>query len=93
MLKLFEDDQHKIGELGRAAPSALRVHELMRKSPLLTIPHAVTKLGLSTPTVTSALKNLEKLGLVRELTQRSRNRMFAYEGYLRILSRDTEPIR
>ena len=37
-----------------------------------------------------ALGHLEKLGIVRELTRRKRNRRFSYAGYVDIVSRDTE---
>ncbi len=52
-------------------------------------------LGLSTlsaPTVNQALSNLEKAGLVREMTGRRRDRLFAYTDYLAILAEGTEPL-
>ena len=33
----------------------------------------------------SAIEALEKLGIVREVTARQRNRQFVYEGYLPVL--------
>lgn len=36
--------------------------------------------------------NKEDLGLVRELTGKKRNRLFAYAKYLEILSEGTEPV-
>jgi hypothetical protein len=35
---------------------------------------------------------LEKLGIVREITGRKRERVFAYGRYLEILSEGTEPL-
>ena len=37
------------------------------------------------PTAGVALDRLQELGLVREITGRKRNRVFAYDAYLRIL--------
>lgn len=92
ILQLFEEDRLRIESLGRPAASALRVHQYLKTKPLTSIPSAAQTLGLSVPTVTASLKYLEQLGLVRELTQRSRNRLFAYDQYLKILTQGTDPL-
>lgn len=43
------------------------------------------------PTVNAALADLERLGIVEEVTGKRRGRVFAYKGYLAILSEGTEP--
>lgn len=68
------------------ANSTLRVHNLMRKKPLFSITYAKTELRLTVPTITSALKNLESLGIVKEVTGRSRDRLFVYAEYINILN-------
>lgn len=92
ILQLFDEDRLRIESLGRPAASALRVHQYLKTKPLTSIPSAAQFLGLSVPTVTASLKYLEQLGLVRELTQRSRNRLFAYDQYLKILTHGTDPL-
>ena len=92
ILHLFETDQRQIETLGRAASSVLRVHLLLQKIPLTSIPNAARQTGLSVPTITAALKHLQNLGLVRELTSRSRNRLFAYDNYIKLLDQGTEPL-
>lgn len=92
ILQLFDEDRQRIESLGRPAASALRVHQYLKTKPLTSIPSAAQTLGLSVPTVTASLKYLEQLGLVRELTQRSRNRLFAYDQYLKILTKGTDPL-
>lgn len=92
ILQLFEEDRLRIESLGRPAASALRVHQYLKTKPLTSIPSAAQTLGLSVPTVTASLKYLEQLELVRELTQRSRNRLFAYDQYLKILTQGTDPL-
>ncbi len=92
ILQLFDEDRLRIESLGRPAASALRVHQYLKTKPLTSIPSAAQSLGLSVPTVTASLKYLEQLGLVRELTQRSRNRLFAYDQYLKILTQGTDPL-
>ncbi len=91
ILTLFEQDRQRIENIGRAAGSALRVHQFMRKSPVFSINRAADKLGLSWPTVASSLKHLERLGIVQELTGRRRDRTFVYREYLDILNEGTNP--
>ena len=46
-------------------------------------------LGLSYNTVSTAVKKLVELGILKETTNASRNRVFAYEEYLKVLRKDT----
>ncbi len=89
---LAASDEQKIQTLGRGAGSALRVHVFFQRQPLTSIAGAAKILNLSFPAVTTALNNLEKLGIVGEVTGKQRNRLFAYREYLKILSEDTEPL-
>jgi len=91
ILHLFEADRRRIAELGRPAASALRVNELLQSKPVIAIPNAARKLGISAPTVAKSLQHLVELGIAREITGRQRRRLFAYPGYLRIIERGTEP--
>lgn len=93
ILKLFESDGAKIETLKKAAGSALRVHQLLRRMPLLAIPHAAKTLRLTVPTITQSLENLHRLGIVTEVTGKKRGRIFAYSEYLNILNQGTQPIR
>ena len=93
VLNLFGKDRARVENLGRPAASTLRVHQLLQERALTSIKGAAKKLGLSAPTVIAAIKHLEQLGIVRELTGRQRNRLFVYDAYMRILSEGTEPIR
>lgn len=91
-LKLFARDRALIEGLGRPAASALRLHQLLQRNPLITIPQAVKQLGLSAPTVSKAIDSLTTLGMVREITGRRRRRSFVYRDYLQLLSQGTEPL-
>ena len=48
--------------------------------------------GLSFPTASKAIDALVGLGIAREITGGRRNRLFAYDAYLAILSEGTEPL-
>jgi Fic family protein len=90
LLKLFEHDRERIETIGRAAGSALRVHNMMRKKPLFSINRCAEELKLTAPTVASALKHLESLGMIQEVTGRRRDRLFVYSEYLSILNEGIE---
>lgn len=92
LVKLFSTDEGRVQKSGRAAGSALRVHAALRERPILSLPDICRRTGLSFPAATKGMALLEKLGTVRELTGRQRNRLFAYDHYLQILSEGTEPL-
>lgn len=93
LMKLFEEDENKIARLGRAAASAMRVHTELKRAPLLAVPLAAKKLGLSQPTIQKSLDHLVALGIVREITGKRRSRLYQYQRYLKILDEGTEPLR
>ena len=93
ILTLFAKDRDRIQKIGRAASSALRVHEYMQRKPLVGIGAVADELKLSIPTVTVALDHLVRLGIAKEVTGKRRDRVFGYSRYLKILSQGTEPIK
>jgi Fic family protein len=90
LVELFRTDRERIGTLGRAAGSALRVHHELQRRPVSNIAWLTGKTKLSAPTVGKALEGLVRLGIVRETTGRQRNRVFVYGRYLDLLNRGTE---
>lgn len=90
ILELFEADTERVQTLGRAASSAAVLHQYLQKHALTTSGKAASALALSEPTVNSALRHLEKLGIVKEITGKRRRRVYAYDAYLAILQRGTE---
>ena len=73
---MFQKDRAMIEAAGRRAGSALRVHEAIKARPVLSV----------------AMNLLVELEIVRELTGRARNRVFAHDRYLADLAEGTEPI-
>ena len=92
LLELFARDRERIQGLGRRAASALRVFDALRRRPLATLPDLAARTGVSYPTVARAIESLESLGIVREITGRKRERVFAYRAYLEILNEGAEPL-
>lgn len=90
LIRLFRDDRERAAGIGRAAGSALRVLAALQERPVASAGTLVERTSLSAPAVNSTLAALEKLGIAREITGRRRNRLFAYDQYLRILGEGTE---
>lgn len=93
ILRLFDEDRHRVEDLGRKAWSVRRVLDLLRQHPITTIPNAAAQLNLTAPTVRSAVESLETLRIVREISGKQRDRIYLYDHYVRILDEGTEPLR
>ena len=92
LLSLFDQDAASIQRQGRAAGSALRVHQALKERPITSLRDVSKSTGLSLPAAASGMGLLEHLGVTRELTGQARDRRFAYYEYLAILNEGTEPI-
>ncbi len=91
LVDLAKDDRDRIAALGRASESALKVHREMMVRPITDSNWLVEQTGITPATVNKSLRHLQGLGIVQELTERKRNRVFSYKKYLQILNRGTEP--
>ena len=92
IVELFKQDRDRITAESDRARSALRVHELLQQNPFVTSNVLVEKTGLTAPTVNASLADLERLGIVNEVTGRRRGRVFSYRAYLDILNEGTAPL-
>ncbi len=92
IIALFEADRRRIQGGSKRASSALRVHDHLKRRLLVTQKSVSADTNLSPPTVNSALDALVRLGVVREITGRLRNRLYAYDGYLAILNEGAQPL-
>jgi Fic family protein len=90
IIAVFQEDRRQLRDLGRLAPTSLLVQEALQSKPLATIATLTKATGLTTPTVTLALRELERLGIVRETTGRARGRIYSYERYLEALNAETK---
>jgi Fic family protein len=86
---LFEEDKKRIHQGGRRAGSALRLHDVFKTRPILTLQEAAQKANLSYPATGTGMDWLLENGIAKELTGKKRNRIFCYDRYLSILSEET----
>lgn len=89
ILELFARDRAKIETRGR---SVFLLHQRFQERPLLSIADAAQHLSLSRPAISTAMKQLEELGIVREITGKQRARIYLYGDYFAILNEGTEPL-
>ncbi|PRD43182.1 cell filamentation protein Fic [Phyllobacterium phragmitis] len=92
IVDLFKEDRERITTESDRGGSALRIHDLFQQNPFLSSNQLVRQTGLSAPTVNAALADLEKMGILEEITGRKRGRVFSYRRYLAILSEGTDPL-
>lgn len=85
-------EQHKLPlqALGRMAPSAQQVLDVLFEKPIANINTIVAISGLTPATVGKVMEKLSQpeLALVRELTGQKRNRIYAYSAYIEILNQE-----
>ena len=91
LTRLLQDDRDRIqATSGRRAGSVLRLHDALKKRPVLSLPTARRETQLSFQAVGSAMDLLVTQGIVREITGKRRNRMFVYDQCLSVLNEGTE---
>lgn len=90
LLALVNADRDRIAGLGRAAASALEVHQALQRQPIATSAALVKATRLTPATVNKSLAHLERLGIVAELTNRQRGRVFSYGKYVEELAAELE---
>lgn len=83
---LVAADRRRLLAAPRVGAVGLRLFELLPVMPRFTIEQVRQKLETTFPTATAAVKLLEDLGIVTELTGHKKNRSFSYAGYLDLLA-------
>ncbi|MBP9696449.1 MAG: Fic family protein, partial [Thermomonas sp.] len=86
LLALVNADRARVATMGRVAGSALAVHQSLQRQPVTTAAALVRDTGLALATVNRVLVQLGNLGIVEEVTQRQRNRIFTYRAYVEALN-------
>jgi Fic family protein len=89
LLALVNADRDRIAGLGRAAASALAVHLALQRQPIASSLAIGKATQLTAATVNKSLAHLERLGIVSEMTNRQRGRVFGYRDYVDLLTRES----
>lgn len=86
--ELHRKNKAAIEKLGKTKSNML-LFDYLEKKPIIEIGKTSQALGLSFNTVSSAVKRLVDIGILNQTKNSSRNRIFFYTDYLRILKNGT----
>jgi Fic family protein len=84
---LVAADRKRLLQSAKAGPASYRLFEMLPMMPRFTIERVRQQLETSFPTATAAVKALEDLGIVTEVTGQKKNRSYSYQPYVDLLSR------
>ena len=90
LLYVSNKDSEKISTIGKAAASTLSVHKALMEQPIATSSWLAEKMSISPATINKSLTHLIRLGIVREVTNQKRNRVYSYTKYVEIMDQGTE---
>lgn len=92
LLHLFGEDSKRIDRANKSYQSVKKVLIALQSVPFGTVGDIASRAKLLIPSADRAIKVLESMGILSEITNRKRGRVYAYDAYLSILSEDTEPL-
>lgn len=84
---LVAADRRRLLASPKAGSAAFRLFELLPMMPRFTVEKVRQELSTSFPTANAAVKLLDELGIVTELTGQRKNRTFSYQRYIEQLAR------
>jgi Fic family protein len=84
---LITADRKRLLESPKAGPISYRLFELLPMMPRFSVEHVRQRLETTFPTASAAVKLLEDLGILTELTGQKKNRVYSYQAYVDLLSR------
>ena len=84
---LVAADRKRLLQSPKVGPASYRLFEMLPMMPRFTIERVRQQLDTSFPTATAAVKVLEDLGIVSEMTGQKKNRSYSYQAYVELLSK------
>lgn len=86
LFTLLGKDRRRLTSHDRATVAAVRLLDAMPEHPIVTVSRASEILKVSKPAARKAIDVLTDINVLRETTGKQRDRVFAYQQYLRILT-------
>jgi Fic family protein len=87
--QLERQDSDRLIEAGAGTDGISTLRYLMQQ-PIVLIQDIEKHLGKSRNTATKVINTAESLGILKQISQGKRNRKYAYQAYVNILSEGTE---
>ncbi|MHC1762558.1 MAG: Fic family protein [Negativicutes bacterium] len=85
---LRENDLRKINALGRTSENAMMIYEGLFDKPTVSIEEAIAKLDISPATSGRLLERICEEGILSNLDNRKRKKVFVYRAYTDIFNRE-----
>lgn len=86
LASLINNDRRRLLAHSKASAVSYRLFELLPTMPRFTVDRVCQTLNTTFPTASAAIKLLQALGIVSELTGQKKNRIFSYAAYIDLLS-------
>lgn len=87
LASLVANDRRRLLAHPKANAISYRLFELLPTMPRLSVDRVREALQTTFPTANAAIKLLEELGILTELTGQKKNRTFSYAAFIQLLSR------
>jgi len=84
ILTLRTEVEHAVLGLGKRAINARQALNLLYRKPVVSAMDVEQALSVSSPTANALIRDLERLGILREITGQQRGRAYAFDRYLRL---------
>ena len=82
ILELRNRSEKQIASLGRRAPNARAALQVLYQHPAIAAAELEEGIGVSKPTAHALVNDLERLGLLQEVTGQMRDRLYIFKPYL-----------
>jgi Fic family protein len=92
LFSLFSTDRRKVSNHKAATVSSARLFEFLPEHPMITLAKAMELVSSTKPTTGKAIVALIQAGILKEITGKKRDRIYAYRAYLDVLAEDTGTI-
>lgn len=83
---LWDKNQDLIISLGRSAQNAEKLHKTLYHTPIIRVKDVERITGLQNPNAINLVRKLEKIGLLKEITGKSRYKIYSYKEYVDLFS-------
>ncbi len=84
ILKLQKDVEKRIGKLGSRAANAQKVIHYVYQRPLVDAARVVEITGLSPASAYKLIEDLERIGILKEMTGGKRGKRYIFSEYLKL---------
>ncbi len=82
---LVAADRRTLLATAKAGPASYRLFELLPMMPRFTVERVRQQLGTTFPTANAAVRALESVGIVQEMTGQKTHRSYSYQAYIDLL--------